>query len=148
MHRTICSIAFIFALLPLTASADALPKPEIGIKLDSFKPVAAIEAPQTAEVSELEELPVPAQTPATAPSVGYCGDNIYKQFIYSHESGCNTDRWNASGCYGIGQACPASKIAYCGADFACQDAWFTDYANRAYGGWEGAYNAWLSKGWW
>lgn len=90
----------------------------------------------------------PAAPVAQAASVGNCGDNMYKQYIYQHESGCQTDRWNSSGCYGIGQACPASKIAHCGTDFACQDAWFSNYAEQRYGGWAGAYNFWLNNHWW
>lgn len=77
-----------------------------------------------------------------------CGDNIYKQYIYHHESGCRTTAMNSIGCYGIGQSCPASKIAHCGTDFTCQDAWFSNYAIQRYGSWEGAYNFWLSHKWW
>ena len=92
-----------------------------------------------------------AYTPATpvqssAPVSG-CGDNQYASFIYSHESGCRTTAMSANGCYGIGQACPASKLTYCGADYACQNAFFTAYAGK-YGGWAGAYNFWISHGWW
>ena len=52
-----------------------------------------------------------------------------------------------NGCYGIGQACPAGKLAYCGADYACQNAFFTAYAGK-YGGWAGAYAFWVAHGWW
>lgn len=89
-----------------------------------------------------------AATPPVSGSRGNCGDNVYKQFIYQHESGCDTNRWNSIGCYGIGQACPSSKIAHCGADFACQDAWFSNYAIQRYGSWEGAYQFWLAHRWW
>lgn len=81
-------------------------------------------------------------------TTGNCGDNMYKQYIYQHESGCNTDRYNSIGCYGIGQSCPKSKIDHCGADFACQDSWFSGYAVSRYGSWEGAYNFWLTNHWW
>lgn len=89
----------------------------------------------------------------TAP-VGNCGDNYYASYIYGMESGgrvvgnCSTTSRNANGCYGIGQACPGSKVeSVCGADYACQNAWFTNYANK-YGGWAGAYNFWIGHGWW
>ena len=82
----------------------------------------------------------------SAPIAG-CGDNSYANYIYSHESGCRTTAMSPNGCYGIGQACPASKIAYCGADYACQNAYFTAYAGK-YGGWYGAYLFWQAKGWW
>lgn len=83
---------------------------------------------------------------APAASYGGCGDNSYAQFIYQHESSCNLNAMNASGCRGIGQACPGSKLP-CGADYACQNAYFTNYANK-YGGWAGAYQFWLGHGWW
>lgn len=86
-------------------------------------------------------------TPTTAVGTINCGDNPYKQYIYQHESGCNTAARNSIGCYGIGQSCPATKIAQCGTDFACQDAWFSNYANK-YGGWAGAYQFWLRNHWW
>ncbi|HET7827445.1 MAG TPA: LysM domain-containing protein [Candidatus Saccharimonadales bacterium] len=95
---------------------------------------------------------VPAAAPAPAPvvqsaPVSGCGDNQYANFIYMHESGCRTTAVNPGGCYGIGQACPGSKIAYCGADYTCQNAFFTAYANK-YGGWAGAYAFWVAHGWW
>lgn len=85
---------------------------------------------------------------APMPSViAGCGDNSYAQYIYQHESGCNLNAVNAGGCRGIGQACPGSKLP-CGADYACQNAFFTKYANDRYGGWAGAYNFWLQNNWW
>lgn len=83
-----------------------------------------------------------------APPSGGCGDNPYASYIYSKESGCRTTARNASGCYGIGQACPGSKIAHCGSDYACQNAWFTNYAIQRYGSWENAYNFHKTRGWW
>lgn len=88
-----------------------------------------------------------APLPVSGGAVAGCGDNSYANFIYSHESGCRTTAMSPNGCYGIGQACPASKIAYCGADYACQNAYFTAYAAK-YGGWAGAYAFWVSHGWW
>lgn len=81
--------------------------------------------------------------------VAGCGDNSYANFIYMKESGCNTGARNAGGCLGIGQACPGSKLlAACPSlDYACQNAFFTNYANR-YGGWAGSYQFWLANGWW
>lgn len=84
----------------------------------------------------------------TGPVAG-CGDNFYANYIYMHESGCRTHNPNGSGCDGIGQACPASKvIGPCGYDYACQNAWFTNYAIERYGSWAGAYNFWLNNHWW
>lgn len=85
---------------------------------------------------------------AAAPMViDGCGDNFYANYIYMRESGCNVNAVNPGGCRGIGQACPGSKLP-CGADYACQNAWFTNYANAVYGGWEGAYNFWIANHWW
>lgn len=93
--------------------------------------------------------PKPVATIPAAPAISTagCGDNQYANFIYSHESGCRTTAMSPNGCYGIGQACPASKLAYCGADYACQNAFFTAYAGK-YGGWAGAYAFWVAHGWW
>lgn len=83
-----------------------------------------------------------------------CGDNQYAAYIYGKESGgtvpgmCNTTATNAGGCFGIGQACPGSKVAHCGADYACQNAWFTNYAMGRYGSWAAAYNFHRNNNWW
>lgn len=83
----------------------------------------------------------------TVEASGSCGDNPYKQYIYQKESGCRTTAVNPIGCRGIGQACPGIKLP-CGDDFACQDAWFSNYAIQRYGSWENAYNFWLKNHWW
>ena len=77
-----------------------------------------------------------------------CGDNEYAHYIYMHESNCNTNATNWISCYGIGQSCPASKIAHCGADYACQNEWFTNYAITRYGSWYNAYVFWTQNKWW
>lgn len=85
----------------------------------------------------------------SAKAQGSCNTgNQYKDYIYFRESGCRTDAVNPIGCKGIGQACPASKIAHCGNDFACQDAWFSNYAVTRYGSWEAAWSFWLQHSWW
>jgi LysM repeat protein len=109
----------------------------------------AVTAPAAQSQSQAS-VAAPVRTAPAAPAASTssgCGDNSYAQFIYSHESGCRTTAMSPNGCYGIGQACPASKLAYCGADYACQNAFFTAYAGK-YGGWAGAYNFWVSHGWW
>jgi hypothetical protein len=73
--------------------------------------------------------------------------NRYKDFIYMRESGCNPRAVNSIGCRGIGQACPGSKLP-CGADFACQDRFFSQYAIERYGSWQRAYNFWQQNKWW
>lgn len=73
--------------------------------------------------------------------------NEAKAFIYAHESGNDPTRVNSIGCRGLGQACPGSKLP-CDADYACQDAWFTNYALTRYGSWEAAYVFWIAHRWW
>jgi hypothetical protein len=85
---------------------------------------------------------------ASLPS-GYsgCGDNQYANYIYMHESGCNTGSVNYLGCRGIGQSCPGSKLP-CGTDYACQNAWFTSYCINRYGSWKACYDFWVANNWW
>lgn len=73
--------------------------------------------------------------------------NGYKAFIYQKESGNNPNAVNSIGCRGLGQACPGTKLP-CGADYACQDAYFTNYAMTRYGSWEKAYQFWIANNWW
>lgn len=72
-------------------------------------------------------------------------------FVISHESGWNPASMSGNGCAGLGQACPASKLANSCPNWqndpVCQLRFFTGYASR-YGGWNGAKAAWLRQGWW
>lgn len=79
---------------------------------------------------------------------GGCTNNPDANFIYMKESGCLTSIVNPIGCKGLGQSCPASKIAHCGNDFSCQHAWFSNYAQERYGGWAGARAFWEANSWW
>lgn len=90
---------------------------------------------------------IKSATPVASAAVGCNTGNQYKDFIYMKESGCNPSAVNSIGCRGIGQACPGSKLP-CGADFACQDAWFSNYAIQRYGSWEAAHSFWLKNHWW
>lgn len=73
-------------------------------------------------------------------------------FIIAHESGWRLNAQNPSGCLGLGQACPGSKlVAACPAwqtDAICQIQFFSGYANGRYGSWSEAYQAWQIQGWW
>lgn len=100
------------------------------------------------------QAPAVATTAAATTPVGQtysgCGDNFYANYIYMHESGCSTYNPNpSSGACGLGQAEPCSKLesACPGMDYACENAWFTSYANK-YGGWAGAYDFWVNNHWW
>lgn len=78
--------------------------------------------------------------------VAVSSDTEYKLYIYNHESGNNPTRRNGSGCIGIGQACPGSKLlqACPNLDYACEDRYFTNYAMSRYGSWRNAYLHWLT----
>lgn len=112
-------------------------KPAAFKTFDEIQPIVVAAAPQ----------PTVSQN-----AIPGCGDNQYANYIYMHESGCRLVNTNSEGCDGIGQACPASKLAAACPnwqnDYACQNAFFTAYANSRYGGWAGAYQAWLNQHWW
>lgn len=79
-------------------------------------------------------------------------DYPYVDYIISRESRWRPGALNAgSGAYGLCQSLPASKMATAGADYltnpVTQLRWCAGYSSR-YGGWQGAYNAWLAQGWW
>lgn len=120
-------------------------------KVVQTQPKVETKAPTPKPVEQPKPQPVPQKVVKPVPpvqGVTNCGDNPYKQYIYQHESGCRTDAVNSIGCRGIGQACPGSKLPCSNSDFACQDAWFSNYAITRYGSWEGAYYAWLRQHWW
>lgn len=83
------------------------------------------------------------------PTYAGCGDNQYKAYIYSKESGCKTDSVNKdSGACGLGQAYPCKKLPCSLQDYECQDAWFSNYAMSRYGSWQAAYEHKIATGWW
>lgn len=71
-----------------------------------------------------------------------------KSYIYARESGNNPNATSSRGCYGLGQDCNGVVRIQCGADYTCQDAYFTAYATRRYGSWEGALAFWQNHHWW
>lgn len=98
----------------------------------------SIVQPEQAEVATPE--PVVVETPQTP--VIY---NDAKAFIYEHESGNIPWKRNSIGCYGLGQDCNGIVEARCGADYSCQDEFFTDYMLQRYGSWEAARSFWLAR---
>jgi LysM repeat protein len=97
--------------------------------------------------------PVAVAAPATprayvTASYPVASGNDAKAFIYSHESGNNPNATSPNGCYGLGQDCNGRVRAQCGADYACQDAYFTNYAMSRYGSWDAAVAFWQTHGWW
>ena len=112
-------------------------------KVELEKQLQAKKDTATAYAQSLQDAPAPkaVYVPAPMPAEGY------KAFIYQHESGNNPASVNSIGCRGLGQACPGSKLP-CGNDYACQDAYFTNYAMTRYGSWEKAYQFWVQNRWW
>lgn len=95
---------------------------------------------------------IPANKQAVLAAAGVSSaDYAYVDYIFSRESHWNAAARSANGRYvGLGQTNPATLSAACPnwqADPVCQTQFFARYAAR-YGGWAGAYNAWLKKGWW
>jgi hypothetical protein len=111
---------------------------EAARRAEAEKTAKALAAKQTAVIAT-QNKPQPVST------------NAAKMYIYMHESGNNPLARNSTGCLGIGQACPGSKLlAVCPnlADYACQDAFFTRYMTARYKTWENAYSFWLANRWW
>lgn len=106
----------------------------------------ALEVSKAAEKAEQQRLANAApHFSATAYAATGCNTgNAAKDFIYMHESGCNPGAVNGGGCRGLGQACPGTKLP-CGNDYACQDAWFTNYMQQRYGTWEAAKAHWQAR---
>lgn len=78
--------------------------------------------------------------------------NEAKQFIYFKESSNRLDAVNEIGACGLGQSLPCSKLENDCPDwrtnYACQDAWFTNYMQNRYGTWENARAFWIAHRWW
>jgi len=103
------------------------------------------------EVAEIKTQTANASLSAIPSIVSNCGDNEYANFIYMHESGCSLTSVNSIGCVGIGQSCGGGLESACPnwqTDYACQNSYFSQYANSRYGGWSGAYGFWVSAHWW
>ena len=108
------------------------------------------EALQAKKEQKERDLAVKTQRAVTGSSVAYaatCEDA--KSCIYAKESGGRTNAINASsGACGLGQALPCSKMGCSLDDYACQDAFFTNYAIQRYGSWENAWAFWQRNSWW
>lgn len=83
--------------------------------------------------------------------------NSAMDFIFMHESTDRLDAINSIGCIGLGQSCAARKggvppLATACPDWRtnrdCQISFWNDYAQRRYGGWNGALAFWQSHRWW
>lgn len=120
-----------------------------------IEPGLELRIPRDDETLEHREQPKPVVKAATTTRTATSSATSYpvsanaaKAFIYARESGNNPNATNPSGCYGLGQDCNGVLRTMCGADYACQDAYFDRYAAARYGSWEAAYAFWQANHWW
>lgn len=109
--------------------------------------------PVTRIVAKGNTVNIPADKQAVMVAAGVgSGDYAYVDYIFSRESHWNAAAVSGTGKYvGLGQTSQAALSAACPnwqSDPVCQTQFFSRYAARRYGGWEGSYNAWLRQGWW
>lgn len=109
-----------------------------------YKALEISKANQKAEQQRLANA-APRLSATAYAATGCNTGNAAKDFIYMKESGCNPGAINPGGCRGLGQACPGSKLPCSDSDYACQDAWFTNYMSQRYGTWEAAKAHWLAR---
>lgn len=156
-HRVADSEAIVssyITLQPFSSSVkngfpDRSIEAEIARQVDAQKEQArleAIRAEQAAKSVVTPQAQKPVETAQNTPTDA----NADKMFIYMKESGNNPLAKNSAGCLGLGQACPGSKLlAVCPTlEYACQDAFFTNYAISRYGSWEAALTFWQKNNWW
>jgi len=129
---------------------DRSKEAEVARQVDAQREQARLEALRQAEIQKQAQVQTQAQKPVEVAQNTPVDANSAKMFIYMKESGNNPQARNAGGCLGLGQACPGSKLlAVCPTlDYACEDAFFTNYALSRYGSWEGALAFWQSHHWW
>ena len=112
---------------------------------DRTMPAAAPAAATQASADTSSAAPAAVTTAAVTTGTP---NNPAKAYIYMHESSNNPDATNWLGCYGLGQDCNGVLKSQCGADYACQDRFFDNYAQQRYGGWDNAQAFWVANGWW
>lgn len=113
-----------------------------------------IEQPIKRVVARGKKAPVVAGNKAEImAAAGIPANEFYAaDYIISHESGWRVNAVNASGCSGLGQACPGSKVKNAcpnwESDPVCQMRFFNGYAVGRYGSWSRAFDAWQRQRWW
>ena len=120
-----------------TVSATA---PEKVVQVETPKITATTVTPPV--ISEKQPTP-PIKVVAVA--IPPITEQEAKAFIYLKESGNRPHAKNSIGCYGLGQDCNGIVERKCGADYSCQDHFFTDYMLRRYGTWQAAKSFWLAR---
>lgn len=143
------SVVVSFFDKPVDKFPDRSVQAKSAIEADKAR-LAEIERIRALEAQKQTEAQAQTQKPVEVAQNTPVDSNSAKMFIYMKESGNNPLARNSAGCLGLGQACPGSKLlAVCpNLDYACQDAFFTNYALSRYGSWEGALAFWQSHNWW
>lgn len=125
------------------------PKTVTAVAPSTTTPASAKTEQQQPDVkSETQPQPTPQpenQPVATAVATPTTAEQEAKAFIYFKESNNNPHATNSIGCYGIGQDCNGIVKDKCGANYECQDSFFTDYMLRRYGTWLAAKSFWLGN---
>lgn len=126
-------------------------KKDLEGQIEALKQQSAAKKAQTLAAAAKAAQSVATQAVAhaqAAPSVSG-SEAEAKLWIYMHESGNNPNAVNkSSGACGLAQALPCSKMNCKLGDYACQDAWATQYMKARYGTWLNAKAFWLSHNWW
>lgn len=120
------------------------------IDADNAAQEAAVEAAQQVQEQAAAQIPTPAPQPVYVAPVAQtgCGSDPYQQLVYQFESGCSTTAVNPNGCYGLGQDCNGIVENQCGADWTCQNNYFTQYMLSRYGSWAIAWAHEQAVSWW
>jgi len=142
-------------LITVLLSAALLLLPGTPVNNSETKVAHTAKAEQRVETQKADVTVAVAETP-TAPeppsqpepvAIPESPDDA-KAFIYFKESSNNPAATNYLGCYGLGQDCNGIVKDRCGADYQCQDSFFTDYMLRRYGTWQAAKSFWVVHNWW
>lgn len=113
-----------------------------------------VEEPVPKVIAKGRKAPVVADNKAEIMAAAGISSNEYyaADYIISHESGWRVNALSSNGCAGLGQACPASKLArVCPnweSDAVCQMKFFNNYAVSRYGSWTRAFEVWQLQRWW
>lgn len=137
---------FVALLLVTTLSTQTIKNTESNHQPKKVSILPTLTQPVYAAKEEMKPI---VTTPPPKPVVAPVATSDDKAFIYQKESGNRPDAINASsGACGLGQALPCSKMGCSLSDYACQDAWFTNYMLNRYGSWANARAFWESHRWW
>lgn len=113
-----------------------------------------VEEPLPKIIARGRKAPVVAENKAEIMAAAGISSSEYyaADYIISHESGWRVNALSSNGCAGLGQACPASKLArICPnwqSDPVCQMKFFNNYAVSRYGSWSRAFEVWQLQRWW